>query len=168
MRRNLAVLAMAGALAGCSFGGTTPTPAVHPAPTPADPSAAASALAAASAAASSADQALAGNTRAICDQATRTSAGFGETFIDDLRLRIDAAAQGGDARKQAEQKIARDVQNYSVALADMAALTTDATLKTALNQMSAQVTAFKGDLTKIDADKMAELSATLDKACGKS
>jgi hypothetical protein len=165
MRRHLAVLAMACALAGCSFGGTTPTPAVHPAPMPLDPSAAASAAAAASA---SADQALAGNTRAICDQAARTSTSFGETFIDDLRLQIDAVAQGDDARTQAEQKIARDVENYSVALADMAALTSDAALKNTLNQMSAQVTAFKGDLIKINSEKMAELSATLDRACGKS
>jgi hypothetical protein len=59
------------------------------------------------------------------------------------------------------------VQNYSFALADMAKLTEDAALKKALNAMSKQVTALKGDITKINADKMSALSATLDKACGK-
>jgi hypothetical protein len=33
--------------------------------------------------------------------------------------------------------------------------------------MSKQVTALKGDITKINADKMSTLTATLDKACGK-
>jgi hypothetical protein len=94
--------------------------------------------------------------------------GFGQMFIDDLQLRVDALAQGDEAKAQAQQKIARDVQNYSVALADMAALTTDAQLKTALSRMSKEVTALKGDVTKIDSSKLADLADTLDKACGKS
>jgi hypothetical protein len=156
MRRNLAVLALLGALAGCTSGGAAPTSA-RPAPAPADPSAAASA-----------DRALTGDTQAICDQAARTGAGFGQMFIDDLQLRVDSLAQGDEAKAQAQQKIARDVQNYSVALADMAALTTDAQLKTALSRMSKEVTALKGDVTKIDSNKLADLADTLDKACGKS
>jgi hypothetical protein len=156
MRRNLAVLALLAALAGCTSGGNPPTSA-RPAPGPADPSAAASA-----------DRALTGDTQAICDQAARTGAGFGQMFIDDLQLRVDSLAQGDDAKAQAQQKIARDVQNYSVALADMAALTTDAQLKTALSRMSKEVTALKGDVTKIDSSKLADLADTLDKACGKS
>jgi hypothetical protein len=126
------------------------------APTPVDPAAAASA-----------DAALGGNTKAICDQAARASAGFGETFIADLRLQIDAASKGGAAKTQAQQKISRDVQNYSYALADMAKLTTDPALKKALTRMSKEVTALKGDVTKINAEKMSALTATLDKACGK-
>jgi hypothetical protein len=59
------------------------------------------------------------------------------------------------------------VQNYSFALADMAKLTTDPALKKALTSMSDEVVALKGDVTKIDAGKMSELTATLDKACGK-
>ncbi|MGX6605066.1 hypothetical protein ACWKSP_23470 [Micromonosporaceae bacterium Da 78-11] len=170
MRRNLAALAVLGTLflaAGCSdetastetagaptpateaSGGTAPT-------TPVDPTVAASA-----------DAALSGNTKAICAQATRTSATFGETFLADLRLQLDTTAKGAPTKGQAEQKIERDVQNYSYALADMAKLSTDPALKKALTQMSKQVTALKGDVTKINAEKMSALTATLDKACGK-
>jgi hypothetical protein len=158
--RRIAVLVILGALGGCSGtpspAGVTPTPAVRPsAPgaTAVDPSVA--------------ESALTGNTKAICEQAARTGSSFGETFIADLRLQIDAASKGGDAKTQADQKVARDVQNYSYALTDMAKLTTDTELKKALSQMSAQVMALKGDVTKINADKMSELSATLDQACGR-
>ncbi|GIF00243.1 hypothetical protein [Paractinoplanes rishiriensis] len=162
------------ALAGCSgdgAGGTTttgPAPVTNPsvgapaggsavAPPPVDPSVAAAG-----------DKALSGNTKAICDQAARTSATFGETFIADLKLQIDAASQGPAAKAQAQQKIDRDVSSYSSALSGMAELAGDRALKTALTQMSKQVQALKGDVTKLNADKMSELTATLDKACGKA
>lgn len=154
MRRQLAVLGTVLIMVGgCTFDRVSHDRM----PTVVDPSAAASA-----------DQALAGDTQAICDQAARTGASFGQTFIQDLQLQVDSVAQGDTATARAEQKIARDVQNYSVALADMAALTPDAALKNALDQMSKQVTALKGDLTKINTDKMARIGATLDEACGKS
>jgi hypothetical protein len=171
--RRIAALVILGALGGCS--GTSSPAGVTPTPTPAAGASAPGVAAqgttvdpSAASAASAAESALTGNTKAICEQAARTSASFGETFIADLRLQIDAPAKGGHAKTQADQKVTRDVQNYSYALADMAKLTTDAALKKALNQMSAQVMALKGDVTKINADKMSELSATLDKACGKS
>ncbi|WP_250035916.1 hypothetical protein [Paractinoplanes maris] len=125
-------------------------------PAPVDPSAAASA-----------DAALTGNTKEICAQAERASTSFGEIFIADLKLQIDAAGKGAQAKRQAAEKVSRDVQNYSFALADMAGLTTDPGLKKALTEMSSQVKALKGDITKINADKMSALSARLDKACGR-
>ena len=178
MRRNLAALAVLGALlgiAGCSDEAASPDAAASPAPgaSAGDAGAAAGATGAVTAApvdpsvAASADAALAGDTKAICAQAARTSTTFGQAFIADLKLQIDAASKGAAAKSQAEQKITRDVQNYSYALADMAKLTSDPALKKALAQMSKQVTALKGDLTKINADKMSQLTATLDGACGK-
>jgi hypothetical protein len=165
--RRIAALVILGALGGCS-GASSPA-GVTPNRTP-DAGASAPDMAAPGTTVdpSTAESALTGNTKAICEQAARTSSSFGETFIADLRLQIDAAAKGGNAKTQADQKVTRDVQNYSYALADMAKLTTDAGLKKALNEMSAQVMALKGDVTKINADKMSELSATLDRACGKS
>jgi len=180
MRRNLAATAMLGALlglAGCSDQAASSGAVATPAPgtgaasaTGAAPAAAATAVTTAPvdpSVAASADAALTGNTKAICAQAARAGTAFGQTFIADLRLQIDAASKGAQPRSQAEQKIARDVQNYSYALADMAGLTTDPALKKALRSMSAQVTALKGDITKINADKMSTLTATLDRACGK-
>ena len=117
--------------------------------------------------AASADAALSGNTKAICDQAARTSASFGKTFVADLKLQTDAAAKGGEAKAEVTRKITRDVQSYSYALAEMAKLTDDKTLKSTLTGMSKEVTALKGDIKKIDADKMSDLTADLDKACGK-
>ncbi|HET6478690.1 MAG TPA: hypothetical protein VFG35_01435, partial [Actinoplanes sp.] len=64
-------------------------------------------------------------------------------------------------------KISRDVQNYSYALAGMAELTADAALKKALTDMSAQVKALKGDLSTINSDRMSQLTARLDQACGR-
>jgi ABC-type phosphate transport system substrate-binding protein len=168
MHRHLAAVAALGILfaaAGCS-GESTPSSAT-PAAGPVPAAGATSAAPVDPAAAASADAALSGNTRAICEQAARTSESFGKTFVADLKLQIDAAGKGGAAKTAAEDKIKRDVQNYSYALADMARLSDDKKLKTALTQMSAEVKAVKGDITKIDAEKMSELTATLDKACGK-
>ncbi|MCO8277202.1 hypothetical protein M1L60_42165 [Actinoplanes sp. TRM 88003] len=117
--------------------------------------------------AAEADAELTGNTKEICAQAERASTSFGELFIAGLKLQIDAAGKGEQAKKQAADKVSRDVQNYSFALADMAGLTTDPTLKKALTEMSAQVKALKGDVTKINGEKMSALSARLDKACGR-
>jgi ABC-type phosphate transport system substrate-binding protein len=165
MRRFAALMAVPVlAVAGCSGSGdasasTGPTPktgAAASTPAPVDPSAAAAA-----------DKALSGNTKAICDQAARTGTSFGQTFIADLQLQIDAASKGAAAKAQAQQKIDRDVSNYSSALSGMAKLADDKALKSALTQMSKQVKALKGDVTKINATKMARITATLDSACGK-
>ena len=168
-RRTLAAVAALGVLvpaAGCSSdksgtaAGATPPPAAGGSaavpPAPVDPSVAASA-----------DAALAGNTEAICAQAARASSNFGTVYIADLKLQIEAAGKGAAARQQAQQKTTRDVQNFSFALGDMAGLTTDPELKKALTRMSTQVKALKGDVNKIPAEKMSQLTATLDKACGK-
>ena len=117
--------------------------------------------------AASADAALSKDTKAICDQADRTGKTFGDTFIADLKMQLDAKSKSAQARAEAKQKISQDVSNYSYALADMAKLAADPKLKTALKQMSNHVTAFAGDVSKINADKMSQLSDTLDKACGR-
>jgi hypothetical protein len=59
------------------------------------------------------------------------------------------------------------VSSYSSALAGMAKLADDKALKAALTQMSKQVNALKGDVTKINAEKMSVITGTLDKACGR-
>ena len=152
--------------AGCSGGGDDATATAGPtpntgvsavAPAPVDPSVAASA-----------DKALSGNTKAICEQAQRTSTSFGQKFIADLQAQISAASQGPEAKAAAQEQIARDVSSFSSALAGMAHLADDKALKTALTAMSKQVTTLKGDVSKINPEKMSELTSTLDKACGRS
>jgi hypothetical protein len=118
--------------------------------------------------AASADAALSGDTRAICAQAARTSTSFGATFAADQRLLIDAASKNAAAGAQAREKASRDVDSFSFALLDMSKLASDPALKKALGAMGAQVTALKGDLSRIDDEKLADLHATLDQACGKS
>ncbi len=125
--------------------------------TPADPAVAASA-----------DAALSADTKAICEQAARTSTSFGTTFAADYKLLIDAAEQGAAAKAQAREKASRDVESFSFALLDMSKLAADPSVKKALATMGAQVTTLKGDLEKIDDKKLADLHATLDAACGKS
>ena len=171
MRRSLAaaIPVVPALAAGCTS--ETPKSGAVPGPSASVPFVATSALpppaSAGASASGSGDRALAGNTKAICDQATRTSAAFGETFLADLKLQIDAASQGPAAKAQAQQKIARDVGSYSSALAGMADLADDKDVKQALTQMGKQVKELQGDLTKIDAGKVAEISATLDRACGR-
>jgi hypothetical protein len=167
MRRPLAALAalsFALLAAGCS--GDPDTTAAPAAGTPA--AGPATTVSADPAAAASADAALSADTKAICDQAARTSTSFGSTFAADYKLLIDAAAQGGAAQAQAREKASRDVESFSYALLDMSKLASDPALKKALATMGAQVTTLKGDLAKIDDKKLADLHATLDAACGKS
>jgi hypothetical protein len=150
-----AALSLLLATAACSAG--NPAPASTAAPSAGSKSAGSTA----------ADAALSQDSKAICAQADRTSTTFGDTFIADLKLQLDAKNKDAQARSEAKQKISQDVSNYSYALADMSKLASEAKLKTALKQMSDQVTAFSGDLSKINADKMSQLSDTLDQACGK-
>ncbi|MGK5685026.1 hypothetical protein [Actinoplanes sp. URMC 104] len=158
----LAALAVTTACSDDSSGATDATAATPAAaatavpPAPVDPAVAASA-----------DAALAGDTRQICAQAERAGAGFGELFVAGRKLRAEAAGKGAAARQQAAEKTSRDVQNYSYALADMAGLTTDPALKKALTEMSAQVKALKGDVSKINDAKISAWAARLGKACGK-
>lgn len=156
--------------AGCTVddAGTGPTPAAGGG-SPAAP-VGGSAVAPASvdpSVAAAGDKALSGNTKAICDQAARAGTSFGETFIADLKLQIEAAHQGAAAKSQAQEKIDRDVSSYSSALAGMAALTDDALLKSTLTDMSKQVNALKGDITKINPEQISAITARLDHACGK-
>ncbi|BBH66543.1 hypothetical protein ACTI_32280 [Actinoplanes sp. OR16] len=113
------------------------------------------------------DKALAADTEAICEQASRTSTSFGQTFAEDYKLLIEATRTGGQAKADAEQKAKRDVENFSFALVDMSKLASDKGLKKALAAMGDEVTELKGDLEKLDDEKLAGLHATLDKACGR-
>ena len=113
------------------------------------------------------DAALKGNTEAICTQAEKTGGEAARNFAADLKLLIDAeSAKDKDAVTKARQKTTRDVQNYSFALADMSKLASDPQLKKALAAMAKQVSALKGDVRKLDAEKLEGLQDTLAKACG--
>jgi hypothetical protein len=160
MRRHLIAVAALGTLfvaAGCT--GRAATWSDAPAPPVVSATAAPSA---------STRVALPANTRAVCDRAARASTAFSETFLADLKLQIDAAAKDAAARAEARRQIARDVRKYSSALAAMAGQATDPALKRTLTRMSKEVRALTGDITKIDADRMSDLTAELDKACGKA
>jgi hypothetical protein len=165
VRRFAPLLILPLLAAGCSATGGDATAAAGPTPN-AGGSAAAQASVDPSVAAAG-DKALSGNTKAICAQAARTTTSFGQAFIADLQLQIDARSKGGSAKALAQQKIDQDVSNFSSALAGMGKLADNKALKAALTQMSKQVKAFKGDVSKINAEKMASLTATLDKACGR-
>ena len=135
--------------------GTIPPPATAAAPSgaPADPAKAAGG-----------DAALSKDTKAICTQADKVTAQFGATFTRDLKVLTGAS---GAVKTEVEQKTKRDVQNFSFALKDLSTLAGDAGLKKALGEMSTEVKALNGDVRKLDADKLGELSGTLDKACGR-
>ena len=171
MRRLWATAASGAVLllsAGCS---TEPAaPAAAPAPTPSLATPAASASSAAgSTSPEKGDAALAGNSEAICTQANRVSSQAAATFAEDLKVLVEASTAKDSARLQkAKAKTDRDVQSWAYALKDMSGLASEANLKKALADMSTQVTAFKGDVQKIDEAKLAKLHETLDKACGKA
>ncbi|MGA5303585.1 hypothetical protein ACPCHT_26920 [Nucisporomicrobium flavum] len=173
MRRVLcaAVLSSALLLGACSTDKSADTPAAAtpaasvPAGTPT--SGGGSAPAPRSSAAGKGDAALKGNTKAICDQAAKTGGDAAKNFAQDLKLLIDAeSAQDKAAVAAAKAKTTRDVENYSFALGDMAKLASEPQLKKALGAMSKQVSALKGDVRKLDAEKLDGLQETLSKACG--
>jgi hypothetical protein len=175
MRRLLCVTAVAGALlliaAGCSSdkSGDDTTAA----PTPAASGAAApipggTPVSAGAGSPGAGDAALSGNTAAICDQAAKTGGDAAAHFVQDLKLLIDAeSARDDNLVAKAKEKTTRDVENYSDALIDMSKLASDPALKAALADMGKQVTALKDDVRRLDAEQLAKLQATLDKACGK-
>jgi hypothetical protein len=143
-------------VAACSSGNAGGTTPAGPVATSADPAVAASA-----------DAALSKDSTAICAQASRTATSFGKAFLADLQGQAVAASQGTQAKSEAKAKLAQDVSNYSSALSGMSKLADDAALKKALAAMSKKVDALKGDLSKINATKMATITANLDTACGR-
>jgi hypothetical protein len=178
MRRLLcaAVLSSALLLGACSTDKSSDT---SPAATPAAPASAGApasgvggspvpgSSAAGSSASGKGDAALKGNTKAICAQAAKTGGDAAKNFAQDLKLLIDAeSAQDKAAVAAAKAKTTRDVENYSFALGDMAKLASEPELKKALGAMSKQVSALKGDVRKLDAEKLDGLQETLSKACG--
>ncbi|MGW4944543.1 hypothetical protein ACWEOZ_23465 [Actinoplanes sp. NPDC004185] len=177
MRRLLCATAVSGAFlllgAGCSADDpaastAAPTPATSGAASPAA-SGGATGSATATASPQSGDAALSGNSSAICQQAAKTGGDAAKNFALDLKLLIDAqSAQDADQVAKAKAKTTRDVENYSYALTDMSKLASEPALKAALADMGKQVTALKGDVTKIDAAQLTKLQETLDKACGSS
>ena len=179
MRRPFAAALTAAALAALLTGCSTdrsgdaeaaPAPAAPGGTTSAPAAGAASgapAAGASAAAGAKGDAALSGNTAAICAQAAKTGIDFAGTFAENVKLQIEAASGGEPAAvQQAEQKAARDVQNYSYALRDMSGLAADPALKKALADMSKEAAALKGDLSAIDEKDVAGLRATLDEVCG--
>jgi len=177
MRRLLCTTALSGALlllgAGCSADEPADStdaqaPAVSGAATPSAADGSTGPAPADGPSAGSGDAALSGNSEAICQQAAKTGGDAAKNFAQDLKLLIDAkSAQDADQVAKARAKTTRDVQNYSYALTDMSKLAADPALKAALADMGKQVTALGGDVTKLDADRLAKLQETLDKACGK-
>ena len=169
MRRLLAAAAATGALllAGCSTAPDAPTVSGSTT-TPASQAAAVPTVAASVAAKNAGDAALAGNTAAICTQAAKTGGQFTAAFTYDRKVLSDAeSTKDKDLAGKARQKTTRDVENYAYALTDMSKLVADPTVKKALATMGKQVTALKGDVSKLDDGKLRELGAILDKACGK-
>jgi hypothetical protein len=93
-----AALGLLLATAACSSGDPAPTATAAPS---VDPKGTASAGAA-----------LSQDSKAICAQADRTGTTFGDTFIADLKLQLEAKNKGGQAKAEAKQKISQDVANY--------------------------------------------------------
>ena len=176
MRRLLCLTALSSALllGACSTdkaddtsAAATPAAGATGAATDASAPAAGGAPASGKPAAGKGDAALKGNTEAICLQAEKTGGDAARNFAADLKLLIDAeSAQDKDAVAKAKEKTSRDVENYSFALTDMSKLASDPELKKALAAMSKQVSALKGDVRKLDAEKLERLQETLAKACG--
>lgn len=113
------------------------------------------------------DAALAADTAAICDQASRTSTAFGKTVVENRVLLTRAGEESKETRAKVQEKVTRDVQSFSYALLDMSKLAADTEVKKALATLGAQVGALKGDLTKFDDKLLTDLHGTLDTACGR-
>jgi hypothetical protein len=172
MRRLLAAAALTGLTLMAAACSTEPEPEgsapIVAAPPPAPGSSAGASPAPAEPGAAG-DKALAGNGEAICTQAQKTSSDFARTFTENLKLQIDAASSDDPAaKKNVEEKVARDVRSYSYALGDLAKLAEDQQIKKGLTDLSKQVDAYKGDVTKLKEEQIAGFREGLDKACGRS
>ena len=177
MRRLLATAASGAVLllgAGCSTDPDAAAPVVPPAGASASAGVSAAAPGGASSGASAGaqpagDAALSSNTEAICTSASKAGGAAAVTFAADLKLLVDASSsQDPDAAAKARQKVERDVDQWSFALADLSNLVSDKAVKKALGDLSKEVGALKGDIQKIDSGKVAALQEKLDKAGGKA
>ncbi|AGZ39824.1 hypothetical protein [Actinoplanes friuliensis] len=175
MRRLLCATAVSGALllgAGCSTDKSAETTTVAPtsaASAAAGPAEGAVTASAGAGQAGAGDAALSGNTDAICQQAAKTGGDSAKNFAEDRKLlKAAKSSKDKDQVAKAKEKATRDVENYSFALKDMSELTTDKKLKATLADMSKQVAALKGDVTKLDSAQLTKLNDTLGKACGKN
>ena len=96
MRRFAPLLIASLLAAGCSATDGDATAAAGPTPNTAGSAGAPASVDPSVAAAG--DKALSGNTKAICAQAARTTTSFGQAFIADLQMQIDAASKGRISR----------------------------------------------------------------------
>jgi hypothetical protein len=171
--RRLWATAVSGAVIVLSAGCSTETPSAG-SPTPAAPAASVAAVAptastGASTGPNAGDVALAGNTDAICNQASKVAGNAAATYATNKKILVDAEkAKDKDLAQKAEAKAVRDVQGWAYALDDMSKLVADKTVKKALSDMSKDVVKLKGDVTKINDATFSKLSGKLDKACGKA
>jgi hypothetical protein len=174
--RRLWATAVSGAVLLLSAGCSTETPSAG-APTPAAPASVGAPTAAApptastgaSAGPDAGDVALAGNTDAICNQASKVGGNAAATYATNKKILVDAEkAKDKDLAQKAEAKAVRDVQSWAYALEDMSKLVADKAVKEALSDMSKDVVKLKGDVKKINDATFTKLSSKLDKACGKA
>jgi hypothetical protein len=150
----------------------TATPAVPPASVaasaPGAPGAPGASAGASGVAPNPGDVALAGNTAAICEQATKVGAQAVTLYGQNKKILADAmTAKDSDLAGKAKAKAQRDMQNWAFALTDLSRLVADTTVKKALAAASTQVTKLRTDIGKINAKDFAAVQAKLDKACGK-
>jgi hypothetical protein len=171
--RRLWATAASGAVLLLSAGCSTDPP-VTGSPTPAPPASVAVGVPGASAGASAGvpdpgDVALAGNTAAICEQATKVTAQAVRQYTQNKKNLTDAAtAKDADLVAKAKAQAERDVQNWSFALKDLSGLVADTTVKKALAEVSTQITKFDADIQKISSKSFASVQAKVAKACGKA
>jgi protein involved in temperature-dependent protein secretion len=113
--------------------------------------------------------ALAGNTGAICNQATKVGAqAVTQYSLNKKNLTAAKKAKDADLATKAKAQAKRDVQNWAFALKDLSSLVADTTVKKALAEASTQVTKLNGDIEKINGSTFTSVQAKVDKACGKS
>ncbi len=184
--RRLLVAAVSGAVlllgAGCSTDktdDTAATPTAGPVPAPVAPGASAAAPATGASGgpaatggsggpAGSGDAALARNTDAICDQATRVSRDAVAGFAADVKLlekakRSDEPATVTQAGTQAQRRL----EGWAYALRDLSGLTADNGLKASFGGLSGKVEKLSRseDLTKVSAGQLSAISGDVKKAC---
>ena len=173
--RRLLVAAASGAVlllgAGCSTDKAAETDAV-PAPTGAvaptvAPSGAAPAPSTTDASGkpvNAGDAALASNTDAICNQATKVSGSAAAAFAREAGTLADS--KGKPDAQRVEERVQRGLEGWAYALRDLGNLTDDGALKKALGTQGDKVQKLsEGDLHKVKESQLTAIGNDVEKAC---
>lgn len=108
-----------------------------------------------------------GNGAQVCAEALKTSSASAQVYVAELGKMLQATgAQDNAAAKEAEQRAATAIANWSTEMRKQSAQATDPQLKGLLAEIATEVGTMKADIASIEQNTLENLQQRLDQLCG--